>query len=53
MKLTVVIRDISPFVHLQEPCTYRTVHIPLTDEQVHSLRLTKDEQISTSFIEND
>lgn len=53
MKLTVIIRDISPFIHLQEPCTHRTVQIPLTDEQVHLLRMNKDEQVSQSYIEND
>lgn len=53
MQLTVIIRDISPFIHLQEPCTFRTVHIQLTDEQIHLLRMNKDEQVSQSFIEHD
>lgn len=37
--LTVVVRDISPFVFMQEPCVYRSVHIELTDEQRRQLAL--------------
>ncbi len=31
--LTVVIRNPSPFIHMQEPPTHRTVRLVLTDEQ--------------------
>jgi hypothetical protein len=40
VKLTVVIRDIAPFVHMQEAPTHRTVHIELTDQQKDLLRLS-------------
>ena len=33
MILTVIIRDISPFIFMQEPVSHRTVHIELTPEQ--------------------
>lgn len=58
--LTVVIRDVSAFVHLDEPVTRRTVRIQLTDEQIEKLRLHYThsshgsdfhEQISTCFLE--
>lgn len=34
MKLTVAMRDESPMVHFNDPPTYRTVVIELTEEQV-------------------
>ena len=37
--LTVIIRDVSPFMHLQEPPTYRSVQIELTPEQREKLSL--------------
>jgi hypothetical protein len=52
MILTVIIRDQSPFIHLQEPCSYRTVHIVLTEDQIKELIFRhSDECISHSFIE--
>ena len=51
MILTVIIRDEEPFIHLQEPCRYRTVHIELTEEQVSALRTNGDEQVGQCFIE--
>jgi len=53
MKLTVIIRDLSPFIHLQDPCNYRSVHIDLTPEQLHKLAMSSDESIGQCFIEND
>ena len=38
-KLKVIIRDDSPFIHLQEPVRHRVVEIALTDEQIELLRL--------------
>ena len=43
--LTVIIRDDGPFVHMQEPCTYRTVHIELTDNQLEKLKLLNTYQV--------
>lgn len=37
--LTVIIRDNSPFIFMQEPPTHRSVTIELTDEQLNSLKL--------------
>lgn len=37
--VTFVIRDESPFIHLQEPVRKRTVQIALTDEQLLALQL--------------
>ena len=37
--LTVVIRNEANFIFMQEPCTYRTVHIELTPEQEEQLAL--------------
>jgi hypothetical protein len=37
--LTVIIRDIGPLIHLQEPPTHRSVQITLTDEQRTALAL--------------
>ena len=39
MTLTVIIRDISPFVHLNGPVGLRTVRIELTKEQEEKLKL--------------
>jgi hypothetical protein len=39
VKLTVVIRDESPFLHLQEPVTHRSVVIWLTEGQLDQLAL--------------
>lgn len=51
MKLTVIIRNNAPLIHLGEPIEYRTVHIELTWEQLKQLVLEKDEEISQVFIE--
>lgn len=49
--LTVVIRDVAPLMHLNEPCAYRTVHIALTEEQQRELALGKTESINSCFFE--
>lgn len=37
--LTVIIRDPSNFIHLQEPCTFRSVQIKLNAEQQKQIAL--------------
>jgi hypothetical protein len=49
--LTVIIRDEFPVRLLNEPCTYRTVHLPLTPEQMALIAVGNDEAISHCFIE--
>ena len=50
--LTVIIRDESPVIHLNEPVSFRTVQIVLTKEQVEKLEfLHREENISMCFIE--
>ena len=39
MKLTVIIRDLSPMIHLQEPVSHRRVTFELTEEQEDLLKL--------------
>ena len=39
MVITVIIRDISPVVHLNEPVGLRTARIELTKEQEEKLKL--------------
>jgi hypothetical protein len=39
MKLTVIIRDITPAVHLGEPVDHRSIQVELTDAQARSLAL--------------
>ena len=51
MKLTVIIRDERPFIHLQEPCKYRTVHIELTNEQIDKLNMREGEDFCHAFFE--
>lgn len=52
MIITVVIRDVSPFIHLHEPVTYRSVSISLTKEQEKILKFFhQNEEISLCFIE--
>ena len=60
MILTVIIRNISPLIFMQEPVLHRTVHIELTPEQekLLALRITGKnngedvvEDISSCFIE--
>lgn len=52
LRLTVVIRDEAPVRHLNEPCTYRSVHVVLTAEQIDLLTLRHaDEFVATSFLE--
>lgn len=60
MKLTVIIRDISPLMFMQEPVTHRAVQIMLTPEQESQLCLKVTgcnngaditEEISSCFIE--
>jgi hypothetical protein len=49
--LTVIIRDSSPYV-IEEPFTYRTVHVHLTPEQRMMLRFRhQNEGVSTCFFE--
>lgn len=49
--LTVVIRDDTPFIHLQEPPGFRTVDIKLTPEQMALLELHENEDISKFILE--
>jgi hypothetical protein len=51
VKLTVIVRDESPVRYVNEPPTYRTVHIGLTDEQLRLLTLAENEAIQTAFLE--
>jgi len=60
--LTFVIRDASPFIHLQEPLRHRTVTIHLTQEQRERLilkatgavgRVTHFEEVSQVIVEPD
>lgn len=37
--LTVIIRDYSPLIHMQEPVSLRTVRIELTEDQRRQLAL--------------
>ena len=61
MKLTVIIRDDSPFMYLQEPPRHRSVNIEFTPEQAEQLKLKSIgrsggqewfEEISQCFIED-
>jgi hypothetical protein len=61
MKLTVIIRDDSPFMHLQEPPRHRSVTLYFTPEQRKELKLRSIgrvggeeffEEISQCFIED-
>lgn len=61
VKLTVVIRDDSAFIHQQEPIVHRTVHVDLTQDQLKQLTLYEVgkvgktpifESISQSFLED-
>lgn len=38
-KLTVVIHDACPTIHLEQPCSLRTVVIELTEDQSEKLKL--------------
>lgn len=38
-RLTFVLRNEAPFIHMSEPCTYRTVRIELTPEQLEQVAL--------------
>lgn len=49
--LTVIIRDESPLRYVNEPPTYRTVHVPLTLDQIAMLALGENEAINNSFLE--
>lgn len=51
MKLTVVIRDITTFIHLGDSPSYRTVVIELTEEQRSKLTMHEHESISTCILE--
>ena len=48
--LTVIIRDYSPLVHMQEPVRFRTVRIELTEDQRRQLALR---WTHSSFAEDD
>lgn len=50
--LTVVIRDETPVRYVNEPPTYRTVHVVLTPEQLALLALDENENIGTVFLES-
>lgn len=52
IKLTVIIIDKSPLIHLNESITRRSVSIDLTVEQIAKLTLKHlDEEISQCFLE--
>lgn len=52
LTMTVVIRDVSSFIALGEPVTYRSVRIKLTPEQCEALAMRHDqEEISQTFLE--
>ena len=58
LRLTVIIGDTSPFVHLQEPPDHRRVTIDLTQEQRDALALYKrrtncGDFVSMCFLEFD
>lgn len=51
--LRVIIRDDSPFMHMQEPPYKRVVTLQLTDEQIELLRLKWISKFgSTDYYEN-
>lgn len=59
-RLTVILRNISPFICLEEPVEHRTIHIEFTLEQLELLKPRKTgfssgsptfEQVSQCFIE--
>lgn len=50
--LTVIIRDESSLRYVNEPVTYRTVHVELTEAQMALLSLRNDnEAVSSVFLE--
>ena len=50
--LTVIIRDVAPLMHLNEPCLHRTVQIALTAEQREALRFRHNyEEVSSCHLE--
>lgn len=60
MKLTVIIRNYAPLIHMQEPVSHRSVQIELTKEQMEKLIMRRThidngkdfhEEISHCFIE--
>jgi hypothetical protein len=51
-RLTVVMRDDGPFIHVGANPSYRSVSITLTDEQMKAIRLRHDEEcVSQCWIE--
>lgn len=48
--MTVVIHDISPLIHTNQPCSLRTVVIELTEEQRRKLQLNYAEEGYSSCI---
>lgn len=61
VKLTVIIKDESPFICQQEPILHRTVHVNLTEGQLKELALYEVgkvgktpifESISQAFLED-
>ena len=61
IQLTVIIRNPSNFIHMQEPNTFRSVRIVLTEDQARKLELRQCgcigmkpyyEEISQCFLEN-
>ena len=51
MKLTVIIRDPAPMVHMGESPTHRTVVIELTEEQASKIQLKKTSNSPEMFEE--
>lgn len=49
--LTVVIRDDAPLRYCNDNPTYRSVQIPLADQQMQRLNLRENEAVSRCFIE--
>ena len=52
-KLTFVIRDEAPFVHMQEPVSHRTVSIELTPWQMELLALKFTHSIGVNRFHED
>ena len=60
MKLNIIVRDISPFIFMQEPVEHRLVVVELTEEQEKAIALRKTghsngqdyyEEISNCFLD--
>jgi hypothetical protein len=49
---TVIIRDDDPMIHAGDSPSYRSITLRLTDDQLDTLKLKSNEQISKCFIED-